>query len=559
MMAREIMGCRLIRSKAGFATMNIAALRFPLTILLLMSACTNPPPSADNPQSGNPQAPQTVAELSGGTRTSTYAEVVTFLDALQTLPHANKLSVSDFGTSFEGKAMKLVVVADPPLTSAADVMASGKMRILVNANIHAGEVEGKAAVQMILREFALGEHADLLENTVIMFVPIYNADGNDRIDPQNRVTQNGPDEGVGIRPNAQGLDLNRDFLKAEAPETRAMLGLMRDFDPHLFMDLHTTNGSYHGYHLTYAPSLSTNVDAAIDNFNRGVFLPEVRQQMLVHHDLRIFDYGNFSGEGEAREWNTYDHRPRFGTNYVGLRNRLSVLSEAYSCLDLPTRIHATHAFVLEVLAAAGRNHERIQALAASSDKRAQENELSLGFETELGAAVEETLLVGAVENVVLPNDLGVRHAALPEVHATIMGVRRGFESKAQLPYPSAWVLPQPTAQMRELLELHGVRFEEVTQARQVEAQVFLPTKVHREENLFQGHHELSLRGSWHFVPRTLPIGALIVPSQQPLARVAAQLLEPQSEDSASTWDKLTGWETAIACDSSSIPVWRLPK
>lgn len=546
--------------------MNIAALRSPLTLLLLMSACTTPPPSSDNPQSGarampqsgNSAAPLTVAELSGGTRTSTYKEVVAFLDALAGLPAASRLSVSDFGESFEGRPMKLVIAADSPLATAADVMASGKLRVLVNANIHAGEVEGKAAVQMILREIALGEHADLLEHAVILFVPIYNADGNDRIDPRNRVTQNGPDEGVGIRPNAQGLDLNRDFLKAEAPETRAMLGLMRDYDPHLFMDLHTTNGSYHGYHLTYAPSLSTNVDSSIDGFNREVFLPEVRQQMLINHDLRVFDYGNFSGEGEAREWNTYDHRPRFGTNYVGLRNRLSVLSEAYSCLDLPIRIHATHHFVLEVLTSAVRHRNAITTLTSDADARATSSGLSFGFDSKLGPAVEETLLVGAVEDVVLPGDLGIRHAALPEVQATVMGVRRGFVSNSSVAYPRAWVLPQPTPSIRELLELHGIRFEEVAEAQQVEAEVFMPTAVHREDNLFQGHHELSLSGAWRLETRTLPIGALLISSKQPLARVAAQLLEPQSEDSASTWDKLVGWETAIACDGSSIPMWRLP-
>ena len=131
------------------------------------------------------------------------------------------------------------------------------MRILVNANIHAGEVEGKEATQMILREIAFGEHEELLRGADLMFVPVYNPDGNDRIDKKNRASQNGPDGGVGERANAQGLDLNRDFLKAESPECRALLRLFRMHDPHLFMDLHTTNGSHHGYQLTYSPSLST--------------------------------------------------------------------------------------------------------------------------------------------------------------------------------------------------------------------------------------------------------------------------------------------------------------
>ena len=531
--------------------MNIALLSSTLTLLLAMTSCTTPPASPV-------RAPLTVAEQSDGQRTSTYAEVMDFLDALAGLPAAHKLCVRDFGESVEGRPMKLVIAADPPLLDAAAVQTSGKLLILINANIHAGEVEGKAAVQMILREIALGEHQDLLEHAVLLFVPIYNADGNDRIDRRNRVSQNGPDRGVGIRPNAQGLDLNRDFLKAEAPETRALLGLMRDFDPHVFMDLHTTNGSYHGYHLTYAPSLATNVDAAIDDFSRNTLLPEVRQQMLVQHDLHVFDYGNFT-DSEPREWVTYDHRPRFGTNYVGLRNRFSVLSEAFSCIDLPARITATRAFTLEVVTSAVKHREQIVALTAEADARAIDGGLSFGFNTQLGPARMEALLLGAVADHILPGDLGIRHVALPEVRAAMMEVRRGFQSQAQLDLPEAWYLPQPTPLMRELLELHGILFEETAKKQQLEVEVFVPTEVRREENLFQGHHELSLVGDWQIQTRTLPLGALRISARQPLARVAAQLLEPQSEDSASTWDKLVGWDTAIVSDGSSIPVWRLPK
>ena len=171
----------------------------------------------------------------------------------------------------------------------------------------------------------------------------------------------------------------------------------------------------------------------------------------------------------------------------------------------------------------------------------------------------EALLLGAVADHILPGDLGIRHVALPEVRAAMMEVRRGFQSQAQLDLPEAWYLPQPTPLMRELLELHGILFEETAKKQQLEVEVFVPTEVRREENLFQGHHELSLVGDWQIQTRTLPLGALRISARQPLARVAAQLLEPQSEDSASTWDKLVGWDTAIVSDGSSIPVWRLPK
>lgn len=451
--------------------------------------------------------------------------------------------------------MPLVIAANPPLATAAEVMASGKLRILVNANIHAGEVEGKEAVLMILREMALGEHASLLVNAVVLFVPIYNADGNERFDRKNRVTQNGPNDGVGMRPNAMGLDLNRDFIKAEAPETQAILGLMRDFDPHVFMDLHTTNGSYHGYHLTYSPSLSTHVDVELDAFNRNVFLPDVRRNMQDLHDWRVFDYGNFT-DGEVAEWVTYDHRPRFGTNYVGLRNRISVLSEAYSYFDFSTRIQVTHSFVLEVLRSAVHHHEEIMQVTQAADQRVLHGESALGFESHLGDAEREKVLVGSVEDHILADGLGTRHVVSPDFTEVEMNVRRRFVSDQQLEYPTAWILPHPTSSMRELLLLHGLDFSETEEAKVMEVEVFLVSQIVKEEALFQGHHEVSLQGAWRKEERLVPAGSLVIPSRQKLGRVAAQLLEPASEDSAITWERLVGWDDLS--EKNQPPVLRLP-
>ena len=454
--------------------------------------------------------------------------------------------------------MPLVIVSDPPLASAPAVMESGKLRILVNANIHAGEVEGKEAVLMILREMALGDHSELLKNSAILFVPIYNADGNERFDRKNRVTQNGPEQGVGVRPNAMGLDLNRDFIKVEAPETKALLGLMRDFDPHVFMDLHTTNGSYHGYHLTYSPSLSTHVDAELDAFNRNVLLPEVRANMQEQFDWRVFDYGNFT-EDETPEWITYDHRPRFGTNYVGLRNRISVLSEAYSYFDFPTRIQVTRNFVLEVLQSAVRHQDEIKQVTQAADQRVMRGEVTLGYQTHLGLAEKEGVLVGGVEDVVLPNGLGTRHVVLPDYEEVEMSVRRRFESDLQLDYPQAWVIPHPTESMRALLLLHGVAFSEIPEEEERQVEVFSVERIDREEVKFQGHYEIQIFGAWVSELRSIPKGSLLIQANQKLARVAAQLLEPLSEDSASTWGRLKGWTGLQDQAHPSSPVYRFPK
>jgi hypothetical protein len=515
--------------------------------LLVLAACTMPP-AAD--------PPRTVAETSEGRRTSTQSEVDAFLQALEPLPHADRLSRHVFGATHEGRMMQVVVAAEPPIHDLDAVRRSGKLRLLVNANIHAGEVEGKEVVQAVLREIALGGHEDLLEDAVLLFVPIYNVDGNERIDRANRVNQNGPEEGVGTRANAQGLDLNRDFIKVEAPETRALIGLMGRTDPHLFMDLHTTNGSHHGYELTYSPSLSTGIDPTLDAFNRGTLLPQVRRRMAEAHGFATFDYGNFTGT-EPPEWVTYDHRERFGTNYVGLRNRLSVLSEAYSYLDFPGRIDVTHAFVLEVLRVAVNHRAEIQQLTAAADARTIAGDWTLGVDSILVDAVPGEILVGEVDEVELPG-LGTRIIRREVAVPTPMGMRLGFDSAVRLSPPAAWVLPDPTAEMVQLLEAHGVAFRRLTTPEEHHAAVFMTAAVEREDTLFQGHYELSLQGMWHESRREVPAGSLWVPADQALGRIAAQLLEPLSEDSASTWDRLKGWEEALE-GSRTSPVWRISK
>ncbi|MBK8100881.1 MAG: Na+/H+ antiporter NhaA [Planctomycetes bacterium] len=159
-----------------------------------------------------PLAPQTVPKRPA-TQTSRLADVQKFLDTLMKLPHGNRVEVSVLGKSHEGRPLLLAKAALP----AADPQ---RLRAVVIANIHAGECEGKEAVQMLLREFALGQHEDLLRGAELWFLPVYNPDGNEAVDRKNRPEQNGPDT-VGKRPNGQGLDLNRDFVKADAPETRA--------------------------------------------------------------------------------------------------------------------------------------------------------------------------------------------------------------------------------------------------------------------------------------------------------------------------------------------------
>ena len=500
------------------------------------------------------EVPYTVPEATAWRRTSTCEEVRSFLTELGRLPHADRLVVASMGTSHEGRDLPIVLTG---VSRPEAALAGDRVRVLVNANIHGGEVEGKEAVLILLREIAGGRHAALLERVAVVFVPVYNADGNDRIARENRVSQNGPDGGVGQRANAQGLDLNRDFVKAESPECRALLALLTRWDPHVFLDLHTTNGSRHGYHLTYAPSLSTGIDPALDAFGRDELLPAVRTAMLDGAGFRVFDYGNFT-RGGVRQWVTYDHRPRFGTNYVGLRNRIGLLSEAYSYLPFRERVEVTRSFVLEVLRAVAERSGRLRSACAAADARVEAGAgVELGLDGVLAEGSAGPVLVGSVREVELEG-LGVRRVAEPAWHPEEMVVRDRFAASTTRSLPVAWAIPEPDDGLRETLRHHGLWLVELTAPATARVEAFAPTVVRRARREFQGHHEITLEGGWSAEDRTLPVGTLVVSARQPLGRLAAWLLEPESADSLSTWNLMEGGTRAAeGAERGCYPVLRV--
>jgi hypothetical protein len=485
--------------------------------------------------------PQTTAESSKHTETSRVADVQKFVDACADLSHGNRLTVRVAGKSHEGRAMTLVKVSLP---EASDEQ---RLRALVIGNIHAGEVEGKEAVQELLREFATGKHEALLKHCDVWFVPIYNLDGNEAIKVGNRRGQNGPDA-VGQRANAQRLDLNRDFVKADAPETRVMLSLFREIDPHLFVDLHTTNGSHHGYHLTYAPSLSSNLDPAIDQLSRKLLVQS--RKKMKSRGFDVFDYGNFetrdwdgsgapSSKKGVRGWFTYDHRPRYGINYYGLRNRIGILSEAYSYADFKTRIAATRAFVLTLLESMVAIKDVALATMATADRRARSGDgsLYLGTDTKFAAPEQIDILVGTVERAGGEDGKPLRFTRVDESTKESLPVARRFRSRKQSRLPNAWAITAPTPEVMQRLRWHGIRFRAVETAQTSVARQFEVTKKRKPKRPYQGHQELVLEGKWLAAkPEKLPVGTIIIPTNQRLAMLAAMLLEPLSEDSLSSWN-----------------------
>jgi hypothetical protein len=468
-----------------------------------------------------------------------------------------------FGRSEEGRDLPLLVVGDPPPDRPDDPVPPGEPRVpvvLVMANIHAGEVEGKEAALHLARRLGLGDLQPLLRSAVWLFAPIYNADGNERISLDNRSEQHGPVGGVGTRENANGLDLNRDFMKLDSSEARALVALFTRWNPDVIVDLHTTNGSYHGYHLTYAPPLNANTDPSIAAFTREQLLPAVREAMRVRHGFRTFDYGNFAtadmiddelegfapGETRQKVWRTFDGRPRFGTNYAGIRNRIAILSEAYSYLPFAGRVTATEAFAEEIMRFVAARNGEIAALSHGADlewiRSGAAREQGISFKLRpLSKPVD--VLVGAIGTLLNPRSgktmrTMIESTAIP----TRMTVYDGFVSTATRRVPVEYIVPASPDGLHDVvarkLREHGIQVETLVKTSRRPVEQLRLTHVRHADRPFQGRRTTSIDGRFERGDVEVPAGSLVVRTQQLLGRLVFYLLEPESDDGLTTWNFL---------------------
>jgi hypothetical protein len=478
---------------------------------------------------------QTRPERTEYRETSHYDDVVAFMDA--TAKASSKIHVTTFGKTFEGRALPLAVVGAPDATPEA-VRRTNKLRVYIQGNIHAGEVEGKESAQILLRELAEGKHADWLQSMVLLIAPIYNADGNERFATTNRGRQNGPAAGQGQRPNAQNYDLNRDHMKLDSPEARAFVKLMSDYDPQVAMDLHTTNGSHHGYYLTYAPPLNPATDPSIIDLLRKEWLPSVTKTIKAKYNWDYYYYGNFEGRDTERAWKSFDDRPRFNNSYVGLRNRVAILSEAYAYATFEDRIKATSRFVEEVLSYAHAHAGSIKKLTADADRRSVVGaKLALRAELEKSADAVE-ILVGDVTDEKNPVTGGMMYRRSDVVKPEKMPEYGTFRATETERVPSAYYVPAELTKAIENLRAHGIAMTPLKTDQTVQIEQFTIQGNELSERAFEGHSERTLTGSWGPADRQLPAGTFRIDMKQPLARLAFYLIEPRSDDGLVDWNLL---------------------
>ncbi|MEE3184666.1 MAG: M14 family metallopeptidase [Gemmatimonadota bacterium] len=500
---------------------------------------------------GGPADLLTRAERSDYLETSRHAEVIEFLETVVRMD--DRMSLTTFGFTNEARAIPLVTVAQGLADrSPAAIRENGKLVLYLQGNIHGGEVEGKEALQILLREIASGQHDSWFNDMILLVAPVYNADGNDAVGLNNRPGQNGPAGGMGQRPNAQGLDLNRDHMKLNSPEARSVARLVGDYAPHVTMDLHTTNGTNHAYFVTYSAPLHPNTDPAIISLLRDRLLPDVTETIRDKHGMNFYYYGNAGGSGGGAapggranlpRWSTFDSRPRFNNNYLGLRNRIAILSEAFAYASFEDRIAATLYFVQETVDWAEAHTGEIRAAVEIAETRPLVGtQLSVRNRITLTHPEPVDILMGAVETRYNAAGRPYNHR-LDVLTPTPMWEYGSFESTEDETVPAAYIIP-PVQQLQPVLdrlESHGVPMRTLNASRTMIVESFRIDSTSVAAQPFQSVNERTLWGAWVEGEQEIPARTIIISMDGPHARLAFYLLEPRADDGFTDWAILDRW------------------
>jgi Zinc carboxypeptidase len=492
------------------------------------------------------KAPLTVAEATNYDATSRYADVMAFIHELQ--KQSPLLRVETLCRSAEGRDVPLLILGNPVPASPLDLRGTKKMVLYIEANIHAGEVEGKEATLMLARDILLDPKLPYLDKIVLLIAPIFNADGNDKIDPRNRPGQLGPEKGSGVRHNGQNLDLNRDAMKLESPEMRGLVrNVLLRWDPLLLVDCHTTDGSYHQEPVTYSWPLCPNGDPAVLRYARDRMLPAVDAALEKKYGTLSVPYGDpMDFKDMEKGWRTFGHEPRYMTNYVGLRGRLSVLIENYNYADFRTRVAGNYHMLQALLDYCWANAPELQRLVADADARTVQRGLAPAETDTFGLDIDVQPLPGKISiqgyEMEAPASPAEGGGPFPRMRPTdrkktyTMPYYADFVAKRTVRLPYAYLIPLAATDVPDKLRQHGIAVERLTAPVTLETEAFRPKEIKGAERLYQGHRTNTVKGEYAVEKREFPKGTWLVRTAQPLGRLAAYLLEPESDDGLLVWN-----------------------
>ena len=482
----------------------------------------------------------TYYEASDYLETPRYDETIDYCKRLDT--GSNMVTYTTFGVSPQGRNLPLVILDKDGLSSPGEIRNQGRIILLVQCCIHPGESEGKDAMLMLLRDFAIyGEEEHLLDDVSLMVIPVFNVDGHERFGPYNRINQNGPKE-MGWRVTAQNYNLNRDFLKADAPEMQDWLKLYNNWLPEFFIDCHTTDGADYKYVITYALETFGNMDPHLTEWVNNAYEPEITKQMF-DLDFPVFRYVSF------RQWHNpksglYSHAspPMLSQGYTAIRNRPGLLIETHMLKPYKPRVESTYHMVLETMRILQKEKNILTEAIQKADEFCISGDIArhplpVKFDTDMSDSVMVEFL--GVEYEMFESDItnGVWYkydSTKPATFTLPMYDKPEISETVNL--PKAYIIPVEWTEVIDRIKAHGIDYNVIREDTEFSVESYRFSNPRWSNRPYENHMRLQQYDMEDMTEnRVYPAGSILIHTNQQAARAIAHILEPRASDSYLSW------------------------
>lgn len=497
----------------------------------------------------------TPSEKSDFKTTPNYNETVNWFKKLTAA--SPLLSMVSIGKSVEGRDIYMIIASTDKDKGSFSLKASEKPLMLAQAGIHSGEIDGKDAGMMLLRDIAFGKKRELLMKVNFLFIPILSVDAHENSSAFNRPNQRGP-ENMGWRTNSQNLNLNRDYAKLDTDEVRAVVTVINEYNPVLYMDLHVTDGADYQYDITYTGAGVEGNSPAISNWLETKFKPTADKGLKTNGHIpgpllfalndRDFSKGMISLAGGAR----------FSDSYGNLRHLTTILVENHSLKPYKQRVLGTYVLLESTLRLLDTEGQSLQEI-TESDKSIRDEKIPTAYkvpqmknkvdfeslallETSDGSTPPDTFLLLGIESKLhkstITNSEYIEWLGRPKT----MTVAHYKESEPidYITRPKGYWVPASCNDVIERLKIHGIKMEVLTESREVAVEMYrLEDAKFENENHqslpYEGHMQVNGTTKTEVRKETFSAGSVYISTDQPLGDLAMILLEPKSKDSFFSW------------------------
>lgn len=475
-------------------------------------------------------------ERSNYLRTDRYDQTIAFCRRLA--EYSPVVRYESFGLSPQGRELPVLILDRDQEFDPNGERTRNKVIILIQAGIHSGEIEGKDAGLMLIRDIVIHKKfSNLIDSCVVLFIPIFSVDGHERFGPFNRINQNGPEE-MGWRSTAQNLNLNRDFMKADTPEMQAWLSLFNKWLPDILTDIHTTDGADYQYVITYVADEHPGVAEPLRTWTGNRFVPELRVRMKSS-GYDFFPYVSPRAGHDVRSGlESGAFPPRFSNGYGAAQNRPFVLIETHMLKPYKQRVESVYEYLRHLIAYCGENSLEIKETMRRADSLTAIDltgtYLPVGFELSKDSVMIDFAGVDfRVEDSRISGAQRIVWGTKPTSYRVPYFNQNVPSDSALVPY--AYLIPREWDEVIERLGLHGIKVSRLAEATKLEVVTSRLSKPQWQSAPYEGRQTVKFQIQEAVDSVTFPVGTAVVIASQRGNRTLAQLLEPNSRDSFVRW------------------------